>query len=153
MKYILAIPFIVLLAGCSDSVNDTGKGSPTENIPPMQEVTVTRYHDPGQVARGHVLYQQNCMQCHGDQAQGAVNWQKRDADGKFPPPPLNGTGHTWHHPTKVLKYTISNGTAKLGGNMPAFADKLSNAEIEDILEFIKAKWPDALYQAWLRNER
>jgi len=153
MKYLLTAFVFMLLAGCGDPVSDRGKGSPRESTPLLQEVSVERHHDPGQIARGSVLYQKNCMQCHGEQAQGAPNWQKRDADGKFPPPPLNGTGHTWHHPTKALKHTINNGTGNIGGNMPAFRTKLNDQEIDDILEFVKSKWPDPLYEAWYRNEQ
>jgi len=154
IRPVLAVA-VLLIAGCSDPASDVTKEkpAPVANVPSLQAVKVIRNHDAAQVARGRVLYEANCMQCHGEQAQGAVNWQKRDAQGKFPPPPLNGTGHTWHHPTKILKYTINNGTGRIGGNMPAFAGKLTDVEVEDILEFVKVKWPAPLYEAWLRNEQ
>jgi len=113
---------------------------------------VKRNLNPEQLSRGASLYKANCAECHGEQGQGTVSWQKRGADGKFPPPPLNGTGHTWHHPTAVLNYTIKNGTSKIGGNMPAFAEKLSDDQIESILMFIQEKWPDPLYEAWYRTD-
>ena len=75
--------------------------------------------DPVRVKQGRQLYLKNCTVCHGLNAEGAPNWHQRDKDGKWPPPPLNGTGHAWHHPKKALIYTIKNGTAALGGNMPS----------------------------------
>jgi len=114
---------------------------------------VKRQLSPEQLARGAVLYKDNCASCHGDEGQGAANWQKRDKDGKFPPPPLNGLGHTWHHPTAALKYTINHGTGKLGGNMPAFRGKLTDQQIDDILVFIQEKWPMPIYEAWYRTDQ
>lgn len=97
---------------------------------------------------GQRLYLKNCAVCHGSNAEGAMDWRKPDKDGKNPAPPLNGTGHTWHHSNKSLINTIRNGTAKIGGNMPAWKDKLSDSEIKLILTWITAQWPDEIYTAW-----
>ena len=120
--------------------------------PTKKEKPITRNLNPAQLARGGVLFSQNCATCHGEQGQGAENWQKPDKDGRFPPPPLNGLGHTWHHPTVVLKHTINNGTGKIGGNMPAFKNTLTNKQIDDILVFIQEKWPEPIYEAWYRTD-
>lgn len=97
---------------------------------------------------GQRLYLKNCAVCHGKNGEGAKGWRKPDKHGKYLAPPLNGTGHTWHHSTKSLTNTIKNGTAKIGGNMPAWKDKLSDSEIKLILTWITAQWPDELYTAW-----
>lgn len=107
-----------------------------------------RNQDFAQIMRGARLFQDNCAQCHGKLGQGAPNWRQRDVDGKFPPPPLNGTGHTWHHPTTALVMTIKHGTIRLGGNMPPWKDTLDDAQIMDILAWIQAQWPDEIYAAW-----
>lgn len=99
-------------------------------------------------SKGARLYQQNCATCHGKNGEGADNWRKPDADGKNPAPPLNGTGHSWHHSNKSLINTIKNGTGKIGGNMPAWKDKLPESEIKLILTWITAQWPDEIYSAW-----
>jgi mono/diheme cytochrome c family protein len=104
--------------------------------------------DLGTLIQGGKLFRQNCAHCHGPLGQGHPHWNKANADGKYPPPPLDGTGHTWHHPEKVLKMIIKDGTGNLGGNMPAWKDKLSDNEIDAILEWIKAQWPDNIYWAW-----
>jgi len=102
-------------------------------------------------SRGQKLYQQNCAKCHGKNAEGNKNWRSTGANGKYPAPPLNGTAHTWHHSTTVLVNTIKNGTAKIGGEMPAWKDRLSDQEINDILTWVKAQWPDEIYAAWYTN--
>ncbi|MDO8595640.1 MAG: cytochrome c, partial [Sulfuricaulis sp.] len=99
--------------------------------------------------RGAKLYQENCATCHGAQAEGAPNWQKPGADGKHPAPPLNGSGHAWHHPLAVLKMTIKRGTMPMGGSMPAWGEKISDKDIEAIIVWIQSRWPDELYQSWL----
>lgn len=109
---------------------------------------VERNIDPVQYSRGARLFQLNCAICHGKYGEGAKNWRHPDKDGKNPAPPLNGTGHTWHHSTKALVNVIRNGTAKIGGNMPAWKDKLSNSEVSLILTWITAQWPDEIYTAW-----
>lgn len=109
---------------------------------------VKRNIDPVRYSQGARLYQLNCAICHGRNGEGAKNWRKPDENGKNPAPPLNGTGHTWHHSSKALVNVIRNGTGKIGGNMPAWKDKLSNSEITLILTWIKAQWSDEIYTAW-----
>lgn len=122
-------------------------------LPAMAVESVPRDFDFLQMKSGGQLFQQHCARCHGKQAEGAVNWQRRDTAGKLPPPPLNGTGHAWHHPTKVLMNVIKNGTGRIGGNMPAWKDKLSDAQIKDIIAWFQTKWPDEIYAAWHRNNQ
>ena len=136
----------ISLSACSENQDVAGNNG---EIKPV----VKRSFDFAQITRGGKLYQQNCAVCHGKQGQGAPNWQKMDANGKFPPPPLNGTAHTWHHPKTVLMDTIRNGTAKLGGNMPAWKDKLSNEQINDIIAWFQSKWSDEIYSAWYEMDQ
>ena len=126
--------------GCSDNKD--------ENVSVPENKIIERTIDPIQFSQGQKLFQLNCASCHGKQAEGAVDWRKPDAQGKNPAPPLNGTGHTWHHSSKSLVNTIKNGTAKIGGNMPAWKDKLSSSEIKLILTWITAQWSDEIYTAW-----
>ena len=126
--------------GCSDKQADKDSLSKNKII----ERTINPIH----FSQGQKLFQLNCASCHGKQAEGARDWRKPDAQGKNPAPPLNGTGHAWHHSNKSLASTIKNGTAKIGGNMPAWIDILSDNEINLILTWITAQWPDEIYTAW-----
>ena len=81
---------------------------------------------------------------------GAQNWKGLDEDGHRKAPPLNGTGHTWHHDDKTLHAIIKYGLAKLvknyEGKMIGFEDKLSDKEIDSILAYLKSFWPTDKYE-------
>ncbi|MDB3869295.1 cytochrome c [Candidatus Thioglobus sp.] len=92
---------------------------------------------------GQVTFEQNCVTCHGKGGEGIVkDWKKRQADGSFPAPPVNGSAHAWHHSPKTLLSTINNGGAKLGGQMPAFKDQLSEEEKQALLDYMYSLWPE-----------
>ena len=111
-----------------------------------------RVSDPALLERGKNLFQENCAECHGQHAQGTVeNWQIAGEDGKYPPPPLNGTAHAWHHPIGGLAHTIKNGTLGMGGSMPGWKDKLSDDEIFAIILWISSLWPDEIYESWMQR--
>ena len=129
-----------LLNACNDEVSE---------VTALAEVNlVSRDVDPVEYSQGARLFQLNCAICHGKNGEGAENWRSPDNNGKNPAPPLNGTGHAWHHSNDALVNVIRNGTAKIGGNMPAWKDKLSNSEISLILTWVTAQWPDEIYTAW-----
>ncbi|MDH5446207.1 MAG: cytochrome c [Gammaproteobacteria bacterium] len=123
------------------------------SLPVVAKEAVPRDFDFLQMKRGGALFQKHCAVCHGKNAEGAPNWQKRDKDGKFPAPALNGSAHAWHHPTKVLIDVIQNGTQRIGGNMPPWKDKLTESQIRDIIAWFQSKWSDEIYAAWHRMEK
>jgi len=97
---------------------------------------------------GKQVYDKYCVGCHGLDGVGDKNWRKRDSNGMFPPPPLNGTGHSWHHPVGALKNQISDGGKDNGGAMPAFGDKISEQEIDAVIIWFQSIWPKKVYDAW-----
>jgi mono/diheme cytochrome c family protein len=113
----------------------------------------TRNTDPAVLARGAQLFQKNCASCHGDRAQGAFAWQRPGVDGKYPPPPLDGSAHAWHHPYAALKQTIRQGTLHIGGNMPAWGGTLSESDIEAVIAWFQSLWPDPIFSAWADTDR
>ena len=66
----------------------------------------------------------------------------------FPAPPLNGDGHTWHHPDGLLYRVVSQGgkiqevpsIPSFKSAMPAFGDLLTHDEIVATLEYVKSLW-------------
>jgi thiol:disulfide interchange protein DsbC len=108
----------------------------------------SRWYDQSALDKGSALFKQNCASCHGENAEATPDWKKTDSNGKYPPPPLNGTAHTWHHSKDLLKKTIREGGAKLGGVMPAFEDKLSDQDMDAVIAFFQSMWPDDIYQKW-----
>lgn len=105
------------------------------------------------LARGRTLYQTHCASCHGVDLRGQPNWQTPLPNGRLPAPPHDATGHTWHHPDSILLRIAKDGPAAVVGDgyesdMPGFGSVLTDAEISDILAFIKSSWSERerLYQ-------
>ncbi len=110
--------------------------------------TDNRWYSSVQVNQGEQVFKQNCASCHGQNAEATTNWKQTDANGKYPPPPLNGTAHAWHHDIELLRKTIREGGQKLGGVMPPFQDKLSAEQIDQAIAFFQSKWSDDIYAKW-----
>lgn len=143
------LPVVLLLAACGEN-----GGKPVAEPSAVAVTAPARVTDAAQIARGVKIYKANCAVCHGANAEGAPNWHLKGPDGKNPAPPLNGAGHDWHHPMSALKWTIREGTAKLGGNMPAWKGKLSDSDIEAVIAWFQSLWPEEVYKNWaLMDER
>ena len=96
---------------------------------------------------GERLYEQYCATCHGLDLEGQPDWMSALPSGRLPAPPHDASGHTWHHPDRVLVDIIQRGTAAVVGggyesDMPAFGNVLSEAETNAVLDYIKSSWPD-----------
>ena len=131
---------VVLVTACSTNFGpDTSEtvdflslvGGTAPPVPPL---------DASAIQRGEILYQQHCASCHGAELQGVPDWKTPNADGTWKPPPHDSTGHTWHHSDQLLTDIIRNGGGFPETKMPAFASVLSEGEIADILEYLKANW-------------
>jgi mono/diheme cytochrome c family protein len=106
-----------------------------------------------QLGLGQAIYSQHCASCHGNKLEGQANWQSRNAAGRMPAPPHDDTGHTWHHSDeqlfKITKFGVSAIVPSYESDMGGFEGKLSDAEIQAVLNFIKSTWsePHKDYQA------
>jgi len=96
---------------------------------------------------GENIYKAECANCHGKKLEGQPDWRTRRADGKLPAPPHDASGHTWHHPMAQL-FAITkhgmvppNAPAGYVSEMPAFAGKLTDRQIENVLAWIESQWP------------
>ena len=118
------------------------------NETPNADRVPGRWYTAGQVTQGSALFLVHCASCHGEFAEGTVDWRKTDANGNYPPPPLDGTAHTWHHPSQILERTIAVGGAPFGGVMPGFAEMLSEDEARAIVAYFHSFWPDGTYDRW-----
>ena len=102
------------------------------------------------IARGKIIYESYCVSCHQVNLIGAENWKGLDGDGHRKAPPLNGTGHTWHHDDATLHNIIKYGLAKIvknyEGKMIGFGDKINDKQIDSVLSYIKSHWEDEVYE-------
>ena len=128
------------LVACSNDEDDNKK---------VVQKVEGRWYTALQISEGKKVFSNNCAACHGSQGQGLTeNWKKSMPDGSYPPPPLNGTAHAWHHSKEQLLRTINTGGIPLGGVMPAFADKLTEKEKEAVMAYFMSLWTDRIYKAW-----
>ena len=108
---------------------------------------------------GAALYARHCASCHGAALEGQPDWRSPKADGTYPAPPHDATGHSWHHDDAMLRdYVTRGGQAVLDemgveflSAMPGFGEVLRPAEITAILDYITSTWPERIRQA--RAER
>ena len=146
-KLVLLLGAVVVLSACEREQPDP-KARWTDRAAPAGAPVKMRWYTPEQVEAGATLYAQNCASCHKPNAEGTPDWKTRDANGKLPPPPLNGTAHAWHHPLEVLRTVVKRGGAPVGGSMPPFKDKLDEAQIDAVLAWVQSHWPDKIYKVW-----
>jgi len=100
----------------------------------------------GGASEGRTLYVTNCAACHGQNLEGQPDWMERLPNGRMPAPPHDETGHTWHHADKQLFIIVKSGLAAISpgyeSDMPAFEGVLTDAEITQVLDYIKSNWPE-----------
>lgn len=105
--------------------------------------------DADLVALGRKVYEENCASCHGVNLRGQPDWRSPLPNGRFPAPPHDDSGHTWHHDDQTLFAITKFGAAKFTGldiesDMPIYEDILSDAEIWAALAYIKQSWSEKI---------
>ncbi|MDQ6965838.1 MAG: cytochrome c, partial [Mariprofundaceae bacterium] len=68
-------------------------------------------------------------------------------------PPLNGTGHAWHHSMPLLLQIMQEGGAFYDGNMPGFKEQLSEAEQLAVIAWFQSYWSDDIYRQWALDRK
>ncbi|MBC8210499.1 MAG: cytochrome c [Gammaproteobacteria bacterium] len=102
--------------------------------------------DPFYLMEGEAIYKVECASCHGAQLEGQAGWKTRRADGKLAAPPQDASGQSWKKSRETLAAIIHSGMvephAPAGyiSDMPAFANKLSEHQINNVLLYIESHW-------------
>jgi cytochrome c553 len=142
----LLLSISLLLSACGDQQSNPPVVIQGTAVPPLPTL------DNAQFARGEINYAQFCAECHGTKLEGESDWQRRKEDGNYPSPPLDSSGHAWHHTDDQLMDIIANGgNPSLGATMEGFSEDLSENEMVEILEFIKSHWgrEEREFQWWI----
>jgi len=142
---IVVLSALLLMACDADqpgNAKPSSENSLSSVLTPAERVT-----DKARLNKGQALYTKNCSRCHGAQAQGTLQWKTPGPDGKYPPPPLNGSAHAWHHPTEVLLEVIKDGTIP-EGNMPAWEGKMTDDELKAVISWFQTLWSDDIFKLW-----
>jgi len=117
----------------------------------LKQSDTNRWYTQDQVESGKKLYKQTCIACHLEDAKGTANWQDSLDDGSYPPPPLNGTAHTWHHPLGQLHEVIKYGLIEYGTTMPAWKNVYNDEEILSLIASFQSYWSDEIYLNWIER--
>lgn len=130
---IIATTFAIFLAACGqapppNSVTGTNDSKPNAAATPT--ATVPTPVDETVLARN--LYTTNCMTCHRDSGKGG----KTTVDGKMIDPDDITTAKQKAKPDEKIFGYISEGFPDDG--MPAFKDKLTEAEIRSIIKHVRS---------------
>lgn len=158
MKIFLAMALIAAIGFVSSEFYkiakaDSKRGASKPQVIKTKTSVAKRNLDPARLENGKMYFAEFCSLCHGDDGEGDPSWKTPDEDGKYPAPPLNGTGHAWHHPMKVLHDNIKHGNIDRGGSMMGFEGGMSDKDITDVILFFQSKWPDELYESWYRRDQ
>ena len=90
---------------------------------------------PESIARGQMLFNQNCALCHGESGRG-----DGPAATGLRIQPANLYDHVPYHPDQFFFGAITNG---IGGVMPSFKSTLSEQDRWHILNFLRDRFGDA----------
>ncbi len=146
-----ALGLVLTISACSASPPESDFqtfGLGVEDAPPAPELDIDR------VTAGQSTYVQNCAACHQPDLSGAQDWKIRDENGRLKPPPLNSDGHAWHHSDSLLIEVVTDGSFDPESAMKGFADRLSDTEIADVIEFLKSTWgPEERSFQWFATWR
>ena len=140
MKLITGIAIIALLIGAC------GKENPESSTGAESDSAHDRRFSPESLLRGVRLYQELCAACHGPEAQGHPDWSNPKVVAA---PPLNGTGNAWKRSKQEMIAIIKKGANRHGtAVMPGWSGRLSESDIDDIINWYQALWPPDVYDRW-----
>ncbi len=151
MKRAVVICLLLVVSACSQEDGTSKIGSAKPDAGGDQQAESQSMFDLQRVARGAKLYQENCAQCHGPQAQGHPDWQRAHKEGFVAAPPLNGTGTDIKLTRAQMVDVIRKGARiKRVMVMPAWKGRVTDEQILDIISWYQALWPAEAYQKWRR---
>jgi mono/diheme cytochrome c family protein len=120
---LLIVAISLFAFGCSKPITETiARNGPMTSPSPAAAT-------PDQFAPARATFKKNCSECHGENGTGGL----KTVDGKKLKVPNLGEGHALHHPDDDFIKQITKG----GDGMPAFKDKLTPEQMNDLVRFIR----------------
>ncbi|MBA3569312.1 MAG: cytochrome c [Pyrinomonadaceae bacterium] len=121
---------IILVIGCfATACGTSGTLTTNQNQPSASPATAAATATPDEFARARTNFAKNCAVCHGEKADGG----RVEVEGRKLKVPSLREGHALHHTDEKFVKQISEGDDE----MPAFKDKLSAEEINELVRFIR----------------
>ena len=119
---------ILFVIACGNAGTERSNTATPPNAPVAPAPSAT----PDELASARVNFQKNCVNCHGATAEGG----RKEVEGKKFRVPSLREGHALEHSDEKFVVQITEGDDE----MPAFKDKLSAAEITDLVKFIRKEF-------------
>ena len=127
MNFVRAVLIITALAITLIACNQSADVTTNQSQPSGSAVASKATPDPFASARAN--FAKHCVVCHGAKGEGG----RVEVEGKKLKVPNLTKGHATEHPDDKLIKQIAEGDDE----MPAFKDKLSSQEINDLVDFIR----------------
>lgn len=95
---------------------------------------------------GERVYNLRCAHCHGYAGEGqlASTVPNTEQLGLHTVPPHDATGHTWQHPSQLIRQVILNGIENPVNHyqMSAFEGAVTEEEIDRLIAYMSLWWTD-----------
>jgi mono/diheme cytochrome c family protein len=124
---ILVATILFTLACNGASTDSTGTTAPVSS-----PIVVKPPTTPDVLASARINFQKNCADCHGTKGEGGL----KEVEGKRFKVPSLREGHALKHTDEKFVVQISEGDDE----MPAFKDKLTAEEINDLIRFVRKEF-------------
>lgn len=128
LKFALILATTISVSACGN----TGTYETTTAPPASAPAAATPATTPDELASGRMHFEKNCVECHGEKGEGG----RKEVDGKRFKVPSLREGHALEHADEKFVVQIAEGDDE----MPAFKDKLTPAQINDIVRFIRKEF-------------
>jgi mono/diheme cytochrome c family protein len=129
ITFILCAAIALIVLACNDASRTTNSPAPSTAPAPAGGSPATT---PDELAAARTNFQKNCVACHGETGEGGL----RTVEGKRLKVPSFKAPHALKDPDEDFIEQIHKG----GEGMPAFKDKLSEREIQDLVKFIRKEF-------------
>jgi mono/diheme cytochrome c family protein len=95
---------------------------------------------PEATVQGEQLYNMYCVSCHGIKGVGENPLDKYAQDEYgYIAPPMDDTGHAWHHTDEQLIRMILEGSPR-NARMTSYSNIMTEEDAINVVEYIKSLW-------------